>query len=313
MVESITFRYLTPIFRYSHLTDFEHSGEYKEARYTIALKGYNSRRIPEIEEGNILNELLKYGNEPAIKNLQSLHISRQIFPNIADAFLVVDVMQPLTDDRVLDANSWEAIDIFNQFITALRLHTTQGLLYEYTYIFCSHPYPEPSPDNRPAFIQELARETVNYTVQASGINPFGTLRHGVSSLPDEEHEPCRVTFQHLLNKQWDETDTFDKVLKLALEYHRLSFTLERFDHAFLILMVVFEALFKHEKEKNANDAANRIAGLLATIQSDFEPVKDAFYNRSGTAFSGIKNCIAHGDPTLDKTQVEDHTQNCIDI
>ena len=60
----------------------------------------------------------------------------------------------------------------------------------------------------------------------------------------------------------DDNATSDKVLRLAMEYHRLSFTLERVEHAFLILMVAFEAMFKKEGRSNASRAAQRIGRLL---------------------------------------------------
>ena len=45
-----------------------------------------------------------------------------------------------------------------------------------------------------------------------------------------------------------------------MEYHRLAFTLERVEHAFLILMVAFEAMFKKKDEDNASRAARESGG-----------------------------------------------------
>jgi streptomycin 6-kinase len=135
---------------------------------------------------------------------------------------------------------------------------------------------------------------------------FRLLGDDSSILLTEEENSCRITFQRLLDKHWNETKTYDKLLKLALEYHRLSFTLERADHAFLILMVVFEALFKKENDKSINNAADRIAKLLATVQTELKPIRKAFLNRPSTAFLLIRNGIAHGDPTLDRAIVRNH-------
>jgi hypothetical protein len=52
------------------------------------------------------------------------------------------------------------------------------------------------------------------------------------------------------------------VLSLAIEYHRVCFTLEHVEHAFLILMVAFEALFKKDETEKASKAAGRIGRLL---------------------------------------------------
>ncbi len=286
MTENITFRYLTPIFSHNRSANFEHSGQYKDASYNISLKGYD---IP-LED--MLRELLEHGNETAVENLQDINCSERFSPSSTNVFLVIDVVQPLTEERRISTNSQESLDIFEKIITSLRLHIKYGLLYEYTYIFNFFP---------------SSGERHNYSRFCSSTLPiaiFKLLGNNNSFLLTEDENSCKITFQNLLDKQWDETKTPDKLLQLALEYHRLSFTLERVDHAFLILMVVFEALFKKEGERNANNAADRIAKLLATVQSESSLIKDVFYDHPQTAFSKIRNAIAHGDSNLDRTTVE---------
>ncbi|MBW4544087.1 MAG: hypothetical protein KME25_06550 [Symplocastrum torsivum CPER-KK1] len=297
MVENITFRYVTPIFNHNPFVNFKHSGQYKDASYTINLKAYDSSE---------LIELLKYGNNATKRKLQNIGESYRFSPSFTNVFLAVDIIQPLTKLREISSNTEESRDIFHEIVSALRLHTTRGLFFDYTYIFSSIPFPESTPDTRPAIIRELAGEVTNYSTLYSLTIPLshGALGYGKSALPTQEHEPAKLTFQRLLYKEWDEANTFDKLLKLALEYHRLSFTLERVDHAFLILMVVFEALFKKEDENNINNAATRIAQFMATVQKDMKPIRKAFLSRPVTSFLTIRNGIAHGDPTLDKVIVE---------
>jgi hypothetical protein len=109
---------------------------------------------------------------------------------------------------------------------------------------------------------------------------------------------CRKLFDILLVKNWSDGTTFTNVLHLAREYHRLSFTLENVAHAFLILMVVFEALFKKEKEK-ASKAAKRIGRLLGATKKACKDIQREFNND----FCKARNKIAHGDSSLPLTTV----------
>jgi len=101
-----------------------------------------------------------------------------------------------------------------------------------------------------------------------------------------------------MRKTWKEIDTLDRVLRLAMEYHRLAFTLERVDHAFLILMVAFEAMFKKKDEDNASRAAQRIGRLLGATKSKCMSIQKDFFDNRGDWFSKIRNDIAHGDTSL---------------
>ena len=74
---------------------------------------------------------------------------------------------------------------------------------------------------------------------------------GASILPESEYDSCRETFDVLLGRTWHDANTFDKVLQLAIEYHETTFALTKVEHAFLVLMVAFEALFKKSEERSA--------------------------------------------------------------
>ena len=102
----------------------------------------------------------------------------------------------------------------------------------------------------------------------------------------------------LLQRGTRDISTFDKVLNLALEYHRLAFTLENVAHAFLILMVIFEALFKKDTEANASQAAQRIGRLLGSTQRECGDIRQQFFDNRGETFCRIRNGVAHGDVGL---------------
>ena len=122
-------------------------------------------------------------------------------------------------------------------------------------------------------------------------------------LRSADFDACRSTIDVLMRKTWNENATFDRVLRLAMEYHRLSFTLERVEHAFLILMVAYEAMFKKDGTENASKSAQRIGWLLgAATKKDCKTIQKEF-NDDPNSFSKIRNQIAHGDPSLDLATV----------
>jgi hypothetical protein len=121
-------------------------------------------------------------------------------------------------------------------------------------------------------------------------------------LRSTDFDACRSTIDTLLSKTWND-NTSDKVLRLAMEYHRLAFTLERVEHAFLILMVAFEAMFKKEAEDNASKAAQRIGRLLGATKRECQAIQKAFNDDPADSFCKIRNRIAHGDPTLNLATV----------
>ncbi len=309
MNDKVIFRYLTPIFNQSHFLDFEHTGHYKDATFSIRLKGYGGDPSPNILPENDLNELFKYGSDGTIKNLWQMHRSKRFFPPIANVMLVVDVIQPLIDDREVASNTRESSIVFESIVSALRLHASKGLAYDNSYIFRSPPVPSTPLDELPEVIRVMAKESSGcgsfrpHTIPV--LSSRSRLGSGLSVLHTDQYDDCRKTFHKLLEKEWNDTNTFDKVLQLALEYHRTSFTLENNDHAFLVLMVAFEALFKKESERNAGRAAARIAKLLASVKSDKGQIKQDFFDHTTDAFSKIRNEIAHGNPNLDYTMVKE--------
>jgi hypothetical protein len=143
---------------------------------------------------------------------------------------------------------------------------------------------------------------LNYNSYYSRQFPFPHLGR-VSVLQAAAFDACRNTIDVLMRKTWGSA-TFDKVLLLAMEYHRLSFTLERVEHAFLILMVAFEAMFKRETEDNASKAAQRIARLLGATKRGCQGIQKEFNDDPVDSFCKIRNRIAHGDPNLNLATVE---------
>lgn len=309
--ERITFRYLTPVFNYNSAINFECSGSYKDVTYSISLKRYAMKK-------DRFNPIFKYANEIAIEELRdNIGDTNLYIPSYTEVFLIVDVQQPFTVETERSVSTLTSYHIFEQILNALRLHTTTRLLHERYYIFRSPPFIElkqPSCYKSETMNQELiikhGEERANYV----GINlntvplMWGVMKNGEADLLTHEHDLCKKTFQILLNKEWDYTRTSDKVIKLALDYYRISFNLERVEQAFLILIVSFEALFKKNQTEVNSKPADRIGKLLSTVQKGKKKISKDFFG-TGKCLSKIGNSIRHGDPTLDETLVEKEYPN----
>lgn len=286
MVDNLTFRYVTPVFRFSHFGNFEYSGEYKDAKYIISLKGYGDEMSPTVLPEVDRKELFKYAPEGTLNDFIFIHRSERFFPPLTNVMLVVDVIQPLSEDRKVSSQTREAAEIFHSILSSLRLHTSSGLDYEHSYLF--------------------REPIIGHTIIKPHTVPilFSHLGHGLSSVPQDQHGPCINTFEILLNQKLDESTTFGKILNLALDYHRTCLTLEDVNHAFLILMVAFEALFKKTEEKNVDCASGRIARLISTSRAECQNIREQFYGESDDAFTKLRNSIAHGDTSLDYKTVK---------
>lgn len=280
MSNTVTFRTITPIFSFvtSDASPFVHSGTYKDADYSITLKQY-----PQGKES--FAELMTFADDATQNALKSIHISDHF--HATDYFLVVDVTQPLTENRKVAVNTWETLHIETQILTALRLHSSRGVKFEKSYGFRTPPF-------------QYSGLSTSYPNARQ--NRVGHLGIEASVLHADSYQACRNTFEALVNRQWNDTETSDKLVSLALEYHRTAFTLQNVEHAFLILMVIFEALFKKDSERSASQAAGRIAKLLSEVKADRKPIQRDFNDAPTDAFSKIRNKIAHGNPTLD-TQI----------
>ena len=273
-MDEVTFRSITPLrsFAFEHPdTEFLHSGIYKSATYTVRLKGYDRTKAG-------FDELMEGADEWAREQLAPKYTG---FGG-ANYYLVADVTEPIGDELKVIGNTFESVNIPNVMIDALRLHSSKGLLFEQMYQFRLH-HSDALFTSRPMPSQYIFRH-------------HGFL--GPSVLSDSEFELCRQTFNTLLQKEWNDKFTFDRLLKMALEYHKATFNLSAVEHSFLILMIVFESLFKKKQESNASQAAMRIAKLLSEAQNHRAKIQRTFFDNNSYSFCRIRNDIAHGDPGL---------------
>jgi len=297
-----TVRYLTPIFGYTWLIDsdncFKHSGDHKGAKYSISIKKYGSRPLSETFSQDELDELSGYDPNNTFKNIISIfHNNKFAGFQGGNVLLILEVIQPISEE---ENSAWNGIanEIQRSIIEALGLHISNGLKYEYSYMFCSQSV---SPFDCIAVSSGSVETDVLFgaTTSKPHTTPylFSPLMRGLSVLKNNQYNDCRKTFNILLEKEWDDQNSLDKVLQLAIDYKQTAPCLTNDEHGFLILIVAIEALFKKDYREDASFASDRIAKLISSGRKDKKSISREFC-KGETAFFKIRNDIAHGSLDL---------------
>lgn len=184
--------------------------------------------------------------------------------------------------------SSELLFVNLSILQSLHLNTSNGLSYERTYSF---RFP----------LQNLTHSQSDY-------NHYNIrdllLEYGRPSiLKNKKLIKCKDTFLAFLDRRKLPKSTFKTLLYMAYRYHQATFNLAEISHKFLILMVIFESLFKRKTEK-ASQAAKRISKLISKVQSNQKQIQKSFFDNKPDCFCNIRNNIAHGDPSLDTRMVK---------
>lgn len=272
------FRHITALFDFQidGADSFVHSGQAQGATYDITILRCD-------DFGAHLDQIAKYSDNGVRQQLIEHKINQWSMRPRARHCLLFDITHPvgsLTDDA---SQSPMFGSVHSAIMEALRFYSSAGVAWTRTYFY---RYPPCHPG------------------LLSWIEPTTTQVHpghpgSPSVLRQSDFAACRQLFQLLLVRDWNDGTAFSNILNLAREYHRLAFTLENVAHAFLILMVIFEALFKRdETEKNASKAAQRISRLLGSTKTACMDIQTEFNDDPVNSFCKIRNRIAHGHPSL---------------
>lgn len=279
MSDTVTFRSVTPIFRFEMEDgqEFHHAGELNNATFQITVKKF-------LPGPDGFSELTEYADENQKKALTSIHMSPEpLFPP-ADYFVVVDVTHSPQAGLETHGNTRESVVVNQAILDSLRFNSSLGIDRFNTYHW-------KEPHNLGAGTSlSLFRPTL-----------FSPLGKGPSILLASVFEECRTVADNLL-KGWDDTVGFDRVLQMAMSYHEVTSTFREPKHGFLLLMIIFEALFKDQSEKTPI-AVKRLSKLLASSKTESKLITKLF-SQGESSYTKIRDAIAHGDVSLDSADVK---------
>ena len=278
-MKDITFYSITPLFSFQlepKTSVFSFAGIYKESRFEIKL-------VKPTQGPKFFDELMPWADEKTRKSCK--HISfppSMIIVGPATSYLTVDVTHEYKDELRVASNTLECVRIGPSILNALRLISSRGLLEYGSYYFSS-----------------TKRSSRFYTSSVIAQFPFSHLGHGSSRLREADFPTCQSLFETLLHKLHNSGRKSDKLLELALQYHKVAFNLEKVEHCFLILMIIFESMFKKSSEGNISKAAKRIGEKLGHTRAEKDSIRKDFDSNSANTFGKLRNSIAHGDSRLD--------------
>lgn len=283
-MEKITFYSITPLFRFGLDPDtsvFSHADTYKDAEYKI--------KIVEPEQGpNFFDILMPWADTEIRKYCKQIHLPPRMLGEPAKFFLTIDVTYKYTEELKISGNTAESVKIRSAVLDALRLVSSKGLLYYRDYNFSSI-LSSTRGSGAPLIDQYL----------------FSHLGHEPSILDESNFATCQSVFKTLLHKQHNSDEGPDTLLELALAYHQIVFKLEKVQHSFLILMIIFESLFKNIGENNIANSSRRIGDELGNTSAEENAIKREFDDNADNTFGKLRNDIAHGDSSLDIQIIKD--------
>ena len=234
-MDEIRFRYIAPVPRFRDC-EFVHTGSHGVATYTVTLRNY----------ADPIRELAVSLTDESRASLARA-LAEEPFGRYTSVYLAVETAQPYEQRLRISANTKESGSVFQAALTALRLHSSAGINYSRAFVLRTMDKIPPG---------QLAFSSVTSSLISDC--PFSHFGIDDSALPEQEMEGCRSTLESYLAKDWGRrTYGLYQILLLAINYHRTCFTLSDTPHSFLILVVIFESLFKNWILKN-NEASKSL-------------------------------------------------------
>jgi hypothetical protein len=278
--EEIVFSTFIPLMGHKILgPGFSHKGQYESAQFSISVKDYNSENPDFIK---LLSDFQK--KVPPITNIGTFEADLK-----ANSFIRIDVKHTYKDDYKILCSTLEQNRIATAIISALRLHSSKGISYHRHYYYRNFP--------APGYMSGICENGKSYTSDFSNMH----LGQGKSVLNEVDYDKGRDTFDILIKGLTEETSV-ENLISIAISYHAAVYHFSIIEHSFLILMVIFESLFKRHSENNASQAAIRISKLLD--QNGSKDIQKLFFDNSPESFCNLRNDIAHGNFSSNKNIVK---------
>jgi hypothetical protein len=286
------FRIIIPLFHFTtNGNTFVCTGQYLGIKYKVSvceyqLEGYLPNTT--ISEHGY-SELMKYASKDSKQKLRNIH-HRNKQPSFSPAkcFLVLDYYQEVGDsnnENHIYCDTPELSKFRELCLQALRLHATKGAIYYNIYIFNTN------------------RADQSYSSQLAWVSDkFPPLLDSIPLKASEftitEFDSCRKSLQILLSDSWIKETQYRRVLKLAMSYHWYSLRVEQWEHAYMMLAIAFEAMFKTPSE-DATKALWRFRCILSKSKNEHSKLNVLLNEGTSLSYSKIRNAIAHGDVTYD--------------
>lgn len=279
MLETVSFRCFVPLFNLES-DQFQFTGTFEDTKYTIDLLRISEgcRELEDFAPPNLCEAIDAHIFKDSIFYVRG---RKQV------SVLKIETTQPISKDLEVSTNSWELLDIEEAIVTAINLTSTLGLNNKVSYTIRLSP----------TIIGNTAFEPndgFSWSKPKSTPQPFNYA--GKQSSRIEKTEETEELFNYLLKFKRNDLSKSQRIFKLAYTYFRTSFTLSHIEHSYLMLMIVFEALFKEKEIQGAKKAAKLLKEI---VYGDHErsvkkEVQQSFI-KEPNGFIDLRNQISHGE------------------
>ncbi len=285
-MEPIQFRTITPIFNFSFDDEtfiYNKNGFYRGIKYLITIKKYDRG---EKAYNNILGGI---ADEFAYNNLNSIHMFQGY--KVTDYFVTCDLFYEDSSSVGESQNTIETNNLVSALLSALNIVSTYGINSKKTYIL-RKPYLSAHYTN----LNIKVGSTIygNCVIIEPLSSPFflNELALQKSTFEKEDFNLLNTVIDFFLV---DLVETqFTRIFRLANDYFRLAFTVERKEHSYLFLILVCETLFRNETV-DSPFVSSKISKLLAQDKESYKRINKEFKPKKNNSFYDIRNDIAHGN------------------
>lgn len=279
MDKTVHFRTIIPIYNLA-TGDFSLSGKFGNAKYKISVDYIKQTGKPELSK---LNKYIDQERGFEIYNHIFFQSQNSMCGNRHCPIIIVDVKQDMSEQLWVAGNSLEQIQLNTALISALSTLTTRGILIDYLYsyrltdLFFEGTYPEKSTGlSTSSFFEKPIF--------------FSHGEQGLTTLDEKHSKDLELIFDCYLKLDSTDDSSFKNILQLSTSYYLTSLCLSKIEHAFLMLVIILEIIYKVNEEENFDKTVKRCR-IVLDLKKAFAT---NFFNDEQTGVRELRNAIAHG-------------------
>lgn len=275
MTESTIYRKVTPVYNCINFS-LNIEGEINKSSYKI----YTT----EMSENDTSHEIIV--NDYCFSNIKDLifSISNPFYRGASSVKLIVIDFEA----KRVSINHLKLLEAIED---ALLLCSERPPLIMETFTFQVNNLPE-----------RYGREVQDFSIGKRNNSPSENMSNIHQMFSLKNHQELSCVFYEILELENITDNQSIRIFKLAIDYLRFTVSTSYKEHAFLTLMIIYEALFKAD-DKTSSYAAKICSHLITNERKERKKLMKLFTNEHDGLIS-IRNQIAHGD-VFDKNSIQE--------
>jgi len=292
-------RYVIPIYNINNTEKLCYKRKFNSIEVELSLKTYRKHPTDNaLIYDEDLNEVFKYAGNNAIKDFNQIMLDdNPVVHQFTKTLMVVDII------GIEDIQDYD--EILSTILDSIHLSIPRGISYYKYFSFKSY--------RSNSFVQSKVTSSFApeqaFTIHSLHSKPysFSPMLKGEHYLKKEDFKILDKMILNLYELYTMKENQYARIIKLSIEYHKLSITFEKIEQTFLVLMICIEAMFK-KSDKIWKDITY-VAKLLSDHKDEYNNILYKFKkNESNKDFKEyyieIRNAITHGDEMISKEKMQ---------